>query len=156
MGFWGRSYITPGRNPTNVDAGIEGLSLAASTRWAGWELGASAERVDARNDNPLNALYGKRLPRRARDVLRLDAERRFGPWTFGADLRHAGARCEDLANASRLDGYTVGDLRLERTLRPGWRLGLRVNNVADRRYETVLGYNPPGREVFLTLRHQAR
>ena len=151
-----RSYITPGRNPTNVDAGIEGLSLAASTRWAGWELGASAERVDARNDNPPNAQYGKRLPRRARDVLRLDAERRFGPWTFGADLLHAGARFEDLANTSRLDGYTVGDLRLERTLWPGWRLGMRVNNVADRRYETVLGYNPPGREVFLTLRHQAR
>ena len=151
-----RSYITPGRNPTNVDAGIEGLSLAASTRWAGWELGASAERVDARNDNPLNAQYGKRLPRRARDVLRLEAERRIGPWTVGADLLHAGARFEDLANTARLQGYTVGDLRLERTLGPGWNLGLRVNNVGDRRYETVLGYNQPGREVFLTLRHQSR
>jgi vitamin B12 transporter len=37
-----------------------------------------------------------------------------------------------------------------------WALGLRLNNVADRRYETALGYNQPGREAYLTLRWAPR
>jgi vitamin B12 transporter len=34
-----------------------------------------------------------------------------------------------------------------------WGLGLKLNNLGGQVYETVYGYNQPGREAFLTLRY---
>jgi vitamin B12 transporter len=151
-----RGYITPGQNPTNVDARVDGVSISGSTHWAGWKLGASGEWLDPRNANPLHAQFGRQLPRRTREVLRATGERRLGAWTFGASLLHNGSRFEDLANATRLGGYTVVDLRLDRAIGKHWQLGIALNNAGDRRYETVFGYHQPGRQLFATLRTSVR
>jgi len=151
-----RGYITPGRDPTNVDASIEGLSLSASTRWAGWALSLSGDFLDPRNSNPLNSNFGKLLPRRAQHLLRLDAERTVGAWTVGAKLNKVGARFDNAANTDRLRGYSTLDLRADWALASDWRLGLKLNNAADARYESTLGYNQPGREWMMTLRYGAR
>lgn len=151
-----RGYITPGANPTNVDADIEGLTLSLRTEWAGWRVQASGELLDPRNSNPNNANFGRQLPRRAKEVFRFGAERRFGAWTFGASMLHSGARFDNAGNTTELPGFTVWDLRAEATLARDWTLGVKFNNVADRRYETALGYNQPAREAFLTLRWAPR
>ncbi|MBL8325855.1 MAG: TonB-dependent receptor [Rubrivivax sp.] len=151
-----RGYITPGANPTNVNADIEGLTLTVRTQLQGWRLSAGGELIDPRNSNPNNANFGRQLPRRAREVLRLGAERRIGAWTLGASMLNSGARFENAANSVELPGYTVWDLRADWAPAPGWALGLKVNNVADRRYETALGYNQPAREAFVTLRWAPR
>lgn len=151
-----RGYITPGANPANVDADIEGLTLSLRTEWAGWRVSAGGELLDPRNSNPNNANFGRQLPRRAKEVFRFGAERRFGAWTFAASMLHSGARFDNASNSTELPGFTVWDLRAEAALAPDWVLGVKLNNVADRRYETALGYNQPAREAFVTLRWAPR
>lgn len=151
-----RGYITPGARPTNVDADIEGFTLSLRTEWEGWRLQASGELLDPRNSNPNNTNFNRQLPRRAKEVFRFSAERRFGTWTFGTSMLNSGPRFENANNSTELPGFTVWDLRANWALARDWALGAKLNNVADRRYETALGYNQPGREAYLTLRWTPR
>jgi len=64
-----------------------------------------------------------------------------------------GDRFDDAANNTRLPAYTLLDVRADWQLAPSWKLGLKLNNAADRSYSTANGYNQPGREWFLTLRY---
>jgi vitamin B12 transporter len=50
----------------------------------------------------------------------------------------------------------VLDLKADWALAKDWTLGLRLNNVANTAHTTVLGYNQPGREGFVTLRWATR
>ncbi len=151
-----RSYITPGANPTNVDADIEGISLSLATRLGGWTLSASGDLIDPRNSNPRNANFGKRLPRRAPDVFRVAAERQIGAVSFGGAIYSAGDRFDDAGNSIALAGHTTTDLHARWQLARDWQLGVKLNNIAGRQYENVLGYNQPGREAFVTLRYSSR
>ncbi|MFN0184840.1 MAG: TonB-dependent receptor domain-containing protein [Aquabacterium sp.] len=151
-----RGYITPGANPTNVDADVTGLTLSVRTEWQGWRLHGSGELLEPRNRNPNNVNFGRQLPRRATETLRLGAERRMGAWTYAVSMLHSGPRFENASNTIELPGYTVWDLRADWALAPDWTLGLKLHNLAGRRYETTLGYNQPGREAYLTLRWAPR
>jgi vitamin B12 transporter len=147
-----RGYITPGAIPGNVDADIEGLTLSGRSQWAGWRLQGSAELIDPRNSNPRNANFGRQLLRRTKEVFRFSADRRFGAFNLGASMLSSGPRFENANNSVELAGFTVWDLRAEWALARDWALGVKLNNLADRRYETTLGFNQPGREAYLTLR----
>lgn len=67
----------------------------------------------------------------------------------------AGSR-PDTANKQRLAGYATVDLHAQWQYAPDWAVGARLNNVANRPYETALGYNQPGRELYVTLRYTPR
>ncbi|MBB5204851.1 vitamin B12 transporter [Inhella inkyongensis] len=143
-----RGYIPAGPRPANVPrAEIEGLSLSWEANWRGWGLNASLEALD-----PRNAATDKLLSRRAKDSLRLGLERQLGDWQLGAQLRSVGDRYDDAANKQVVKGHTVLDLRADWRLAKDLRLGLKLNNAADREYETVYGYNQPRREWLLSLR----
>jgi vitamin B12 transporter len=154
-----RGYITPGANPGNVDAAVDGLSATWDARIAGWDLATSLERLDPTqssatiNGRP-NANVGKQLPRRTKEAARLSADTRIGPLRAGATLAAFGSRFENAANTVRLGGFATLDLRLAWTLAPGLELAGTLNNGLDKRYETTQGYNAPGRQAFLSLRWQ--
>jgi vitamin B12 transporter len=38
---------------------------------------------------------------------------------------------------------------------PQWTLAARLNNLADKRYELVQGYNTPGSNLFVSLSYSA-
>lgn len=155
-----RGWITPGPAPVNVPrTRVSGWTASADGRWAGWRWSASLDHLDPRNVTEGSPQQGLLLPRRARDSLRLAADGRVGPVELGATLAAFGHRFDDAANTVRLAGYRTLDLRAEWAAAPlpaGWAIGLAVNNVADERYETVRGYEQPGREWLLTLRVGAR
>jgi vitamin B12 transporter len=143
-----RGYITGGQNAQNIPrAQVEGLSLSFEGQWLGWDLNASVEALD-----PRNAATDKLLPRRAKEHLRLGLAREWSGWTLGAQLRHVGDSFDDAANTRALRGYSVVDLRADWRMAADWALGLKLNNVADRAYETAYGFNQPGREWQLVLR----
>lgn len=149
-----RGYITGGAAPVNLPrTRIEGFSLLWDVNAADWNFSAAFDSVDPRNSTTASAQFDRLLPRRARDVLRLAAERSLGAWKLGAQLRHVGDRFDDAANAMRLPAFTLLDLRADWQMAPAWKLGLKLNNAADRNYSTANGYNQPGREWFLTLRY---
>jgi len=147
-----RGFITPGPKPGNVDARIDGWSLSYQARLAQWTLAASGDHVDPRNDGG-NANVGKQLPRRAKNSLKLMADGRFGAWRAGGTLVAFSDRYDNAANTIRVPGFGRLDLRADWSLSREWTLGLRLNNVADKTYETVYGFNQPGREGFVTVRY---
>ncbi len=147
-----RGFITPGPNPGNVDARSNGFGLSYEAQWPSWAVSASAEHLDPRNDGG-DANAGKQLARRAKNSLKLGADTAWGAWRLGGALTAFSARFDDSANTARLGGFATLDLHADWRLARPWTLGLRLNNVADRNYQTVLGYNQPGREGFVVLRY---
>lgn len=152
-----RGYITAGPAPTNVPrTRSDGLSLAYSANLANWVLSASADHVNPRNVTEGSTDFGKQLPRRARNSVKAVADLDLGAWRAGATWVAFDHRFDDTANTTRVGGYGVVDLRAEWKFMPQWTLGLNLNNVGDKRYETVYGYNQPGREAYVSLRYQGQ
>ncbi|MBI3778286.1 MAG: TonB-dependent vitamin B12 receptor [Gammaproteobacteria bacterium] len=139
---------------SNVEAAyIHGLETKLGSRFAGWDTGMDLTLLKPENRSS-GANYGKILPRRAEQVLRLGAERGFGAYRLGATLNAEGRRYDDLANKQVLGGYTTVDLHGEYTLARNWLAQARIVNLLDKNYETAAYYNQPGRSFFMTLRYQ--
>lgn len=152
-----RGYIPSGPLPVNVPrARIDGISLAYDGRVAGLDVGASIDHVDPRNATQGSANFDRQLPRRAKNALRAQLDWQQGAWRAGATLAAFSSRYDDAANTTRLGGYGTLDLRADWAFAPDWSAGVRLNNLADKAYETVSGYNQPGRELFVTLRWAPR
>lgn len=148
-----RNFINGGPQPANVPrVKTDGLTLAYEGRWRDLTLQASLDHADPRYSQPGNANDGKLLARHARNSARLGADWESGAWRAGATLVGHSHRYDNAANTTRLAGYGTLDLRGEWAFAPGYALGLKLNNVGDKRYETTLGYDQPGREGFVTLR----
>ena len=150
-----RGYITSGAAPVNIPRSrIDGVSLAYEAKLGtGTRIGASYDHVDPRNDTEGTAGYGRLLPRRARDAVRFSADHRVGRLSVGATVVAFSHRYDDTANTRRLAGYATMDLRADWRIDRQWTLGLRLNNLANRAYETAFGFNQPGREAYVTLRY---
>lgn len=149
-----RGYITAGPAPVNIPrTRIDGLSLAWDAKVDRWQFSASAEHLDPRNTTPGSVNFDKQLPRRSKRSLRAGADLDLGAWQLGASVSAFGARWDNPANTLRVAGHGKLDLRADWRLAPAWTLGLQLNNLGDKDYETAYGYNQPGREVYLSLRY---
>ena len=147
--------LIAGFPPANINrAEIQGVELAANSRFGAWDMAVNLTLQDPENASGAN--QGKVLPRRAQESLRIDLDRRLGTWRLGGTLRGEGARFDNVTNTRRLDGYALLDLRAEYRLATDWSLGARLENLFDVDYETVFGYNQPGRGAYLTLRYQPK
>jgi len=135
------------------EATITGLEATLATRLLDFDVDASLTVLDPRN-REAGANSGNLLPRRARQVARVDVDRRFGRLGLGATVLAQGHRFDDPANTRRLGGYTTVDLRAEYRIAKAWTAQARVENVLDKDFETAAFFNQPGRGVFFTLRYQ--
>ena len=147
-----RGFITSTTKPTNVPrAKIEGWTLGYDGKLGNLNLRASVDSL-----NPRNELTDKVLPRRNTNQLSLGADYVVGVWGFGGSLFKAGSRYDNTANTVQLDGYTTVDIFADYQLNKDWKLQAKVNNLANKDYQTILGYNQPGRQVYLTLNFQPK
>ncbi len=134
-------------------ARIRGIEATLSTTLSDFDVDASLTLLDPRDRQP-GATFDNLLPRRPRQVVRVDVDRRVGRFRVGTTLLAEGERFDDPANTRRLGGYATVDLRAEYALAHAWTLQARVENVLDKRYETAAFFNQPGRGAFVTLRYQ--
>lgn len=141
--FWVRHNVGLAR--------IDGWTLAYAGSLAGYHLRASLDELDARD-----AVSGNRLQRRARHQATLGADTGVGAWRLGGSLLYVGQRFDDTANTVSLGGYATLDAHATWKLSQDLSLQFKVNNLADRAYETVRGYNQPGRSFYTTLRWQPK
>lgn len=136
--------------PTNVsEARIRGAELSAGAELADWTLQAALTYIDPENRSGDNA--GNRLPRRASQSLRLDADRELGDWSLGGSWIVQNHRYDDAANEQRLAGFGLVNLRAGWQFAPLWSTRLTVENAFDKEYETARDYLNAGRAAFLSL-----
>ena len=132
-------------------ARIDGYTLSYNGSFGPLSLNASMDAMDPRNE-----LTGKRLARRSSNLVRLGADYVVGAWALGGSVLRAGNSFDDAANVRELAGRTTADLYVDYAVSNTWKLQTKLNNVTNKSYETVYGYNQPTRAVYVTLRYQPK
>ncbi|MFM2448703.1 MAG: hypothetical protein RIS44_1153 [Pseudomonadota bacterium] len=152
---------TSTNNSTTINiprAEIKGWALSHEVQWSAVTVNTSYDYVDPRNkdvrsNGSVGSNYDKLLPRRAKNNLKVAADWSSGAWSVGSTLVASDARFDNAANTTRLGGFATVDLRADWRFAPQWSLGVRLNNLADKTYETARGFNQAGREGFVVLRY---
>ncbi|WP_304271693.1 TonB-dependent receptor plug domain-containing protein [Brevundimonas naejangsanensis] len=110
-------------------------------------LNANYTWTDAKN--AVGEHEGKRLRRRPEHMGNLAADY---DWAFGLktglSVRYVGESFNDLANAVKVDAFTMVDLRASYPIDENLEVYGRIENAFDEEYQTVLGYGTAGRGVF--------
>lgn len=143
------SFTGPDNRAENIaHAKIDGAELTYELDRDDWHVHAAYTWQNARNgDN------GTPLLRRAKQKVSAIVERDLGSRVrAGAELDYAGRR-EDVGPVGTLTlpAYAIVNLRASYRLNADWRLIGRLENVGDRDYELVHGYNTPGRSAFIEV-----
>ena len=126
-------------------AAIDGAEVSWRLDAGAWSARANWTWQDARDEDT-----DTRLLRRPRQKGSAVVERGFGErLRVGAELFHNGRR--DDVGGLELGAYTLLNLRADWTLAEAWTLGARLENLTDRDYELVHGYNTPGRSGYVEL-----
>jgi vitamin B12 transporter len=132
-------------------ARIEGWELAGATLLGSYELSASVDLL-----NPKDEDTGMQLLRRAEQSGRLAVTRTFGAFTVGSELIGVGKRFDDTANKTHLGGYGLLNVFGQYQIDRNWRLEARANNLLDKDYTLANGYNTQGANVFVGIRYLSR
>ncbi len=121
-------------------------------------LGQTRLRAGLTLQDPVNEITGVALTRRAKTLWSLGASRTLAGVALDADLRHTGRRGDRYADPTTfaaietsLASYTVLDLAASYALTPEVKLRARIDNVTDKRYQTVYGYNQQPRSLYVGL-----
>lgn len=137
-------------SPENIgSATLLGLTLEGSHRFNNTTLRGSIDLLDPRNDNPKPG-EDSQLPLRARQVFHLSAEHRIQALKVGAEYQYTGNRLDSVTK-TRLGGYSLVNLTAAYDFSKSLGVQVRWNNVLDKDYVLVDGYNTPGSNVFVNL-----
>ncbi len=147
-----QGFISNTTLATNIPkASIDGWTLGYNGRLGPMTIRASYDSLD-----PVNELTNKQLARRSRHQTTAGIDYDIGSWRLGGQVLKVGSRFDNAANTVALAGYTTLDFFTEYRVSKEWAVQGRINNLTNKQFETVLGYNQPGRNMFLTARYQPR
>jgi vitamin B12 transporter len=133
-------------------ARIDGLELSYAGEFGGTRLKASMTLQD-----PRDTATGKTLLRRAKEYASIAASHNFDAWNMGAELQHSGARSDVDINTflpTTLPGYQVLNLNARYQANKNFAVSARVDNLFNRDYMLVHGFNTPGRTLFVGLNYR--
>ncbi len=135
--------------PQNVNkARIQGIETTIETNIADWDMAFNLNLIDPRDE-----ITNNRLQRRTSKSARLDLDRAFDKLTAGITIEAYGERYDDADNTDKLGGYGLVNLRSSYTLAKSLSIKAKVDNLLDKEYETIRGYNNLGRVVFVSLNY---
>jgi vitamin B12 transporter len=154
---------TPGplcaTEPSGYYANIEraaahGVELQSTVNpTAELSLAANYTFTDTEDKSPGSATFGNELPRRPKDAANASATYRWpSQLSTTVATRYAGPSYDDAANDIKLGGYVLVDLRVSYALRDRLEVYARVENIADKHYETAYQYGTLGRVAYAGLR----
>lgn len=152
------------KNQLDYDTTLYQFQNLGRTRNRGLEvsyqgkIGATGLRASLTVQDPENDLTGETLLRRAKTFWSMGISQPVAGVLVDADLRHSGRRSDRYTDTSTftavdttLGSYTVLDLAVSYKLRQDLELRARIDNVADKVYQTVYGYNQQPRSVYVGL-----
>ena len=138
---------------TNVgEARMDGIELS----YAG-DFGNSHLQANATFQNPRNAATGQVLLRRAKEFANISASHDFDILNMGVELHHSGARADGDINTFApvaVASYQVVNLTAQYKVDKNLAVSARMDNLLNRDYMQVHGYNTPGRILFVGLSYQ--
>ena len=124
-----------------------------ATQW-----GVNDLRASLTLQKPIDDTTGQQLSRRARTLASLGVSQPIGALRLGADLQYSGVRPDTYTDVSTfqsvsttLPSYTLLDMTGAYRLSPGVELRARLDNVTNRAYQTVYGYNQQPRSVYVGI-----
>ena len=133
----------------NVDsATIRGVSLFGAHDFGDINLWASADLINPKDDS-----RNTQLIRRAKTNIKAGAQYQWNSLLLGVEYQYTGKRFDDISNSDerRLGSFSLVNLSAEYTVNKNITTHLRWNNIFDKNYYTMYGYNMPGSNVFLTV-----
>ena len=130
---------------------LEGVTLSYTGQFSEWSVRAAYDWLDARNEDT-----GQRLGRRARDKATLAVTRQWGAWQTGGEGVGVGARFNTDTKNGEMGGYGLVNLTARYATNTELAIEGRINNLFDKNYETVSGYNTAGFNAFIGLRYQPK
>lgn len=134
--FFNRANIASARN--------QGLEFSYKGR-----VGSTGLNADLTLQDPKDLGTGKQLARRAKTLAHVGATQDMGAWKLGGNLRASGDRPD---GTNTLAAYAVLDATASYALGSELSAFGRVDNLLNKSYQTVYGYNQPGRGLFVGLR----
>jgi len=146
------TYTWPTGNQNLQRARIDGWEWSLSGRITEYTLRASLNLQD-----PVNATTGQALLRRAKRFGSVSLEREYGKLGLRLEWKAAAARPDIHATTymtTRTPGYSVWNLSGSYRLSPNASLDFRIDNLFDKDYSLVHGYDTPGRNLFAALNWQ--
>lgn len=104
-------------------------------------------------NDAIDAKTNKNLARRPKDSANLIADYAFdNGFKIGANITHVGNSFDNASNTILTKGYTIGDLRASYKISDLVELFGRIENITDKRYETVYKYGTSGRALYAGVR----
>jgi vitamin B12 transporter len=127
----------------------EGVELElVATPVTGLSLRGAYTHSDAENRSP-GANNGKDLARRPQDAGSFSADYRFGfGLSLGGTVLAVGDSFDDAGNFTRLKGYTIAGVRASYPVTDSIEVYGRVENLFDKKYQTVANYGTMGRAAY--------
>jgi vitamin B12 transporter len=129
-----------------------GVELAAAAWVGGLEVQANYTLADATNETP-GANLGKHLARRPEETANVSATY---VWPFRLSttvaVQYAGESFDNASNSTRLEPYTLVDLRASYPVNDTVEIYGRIENAGDETYETTRNYGVAGRGTFVGVR----
>lgn len=130
-----------------------GVEAAAALTLGGLTLDGNYSWIVAEDRSEGTANFGNWLPRRPRNTANASASYGFGfGLELGAAVRWSGKSYDNASNATRLDDYTLVDLRAEYALSDAVKLFARAENIFDEQYMTAFRYGSLGRSIYAGIR----
>jgi vitamin B12 transporter len=133
--------------PNNIDeARLEGIEVSGSTHLGDWQFSANATF-----DHPIDVSTDQPLLRRATSSGNINVAYAYQKFRPFLQMSSSGLRFDSDINTGQritLGGYAVANAGVRYLMSKQLTVGVSVDNLADRRYALVDGYNTPGR-VFL-------
>ena len=128
------------------NARINGGEFSVSGQMGEYDLGLQLTLLDHENLDT-----GADLPRRPDQTARIDLSRSFGRTDFGLSLTQQ-SDSRDIGNVT-LESFATAAATLAHHWNDRWTLLLRADNLTNEQYQTVNGYNQPGRTFRLSMRY---
>lgn len=136
-------------------ASMRGIETRLKTQVAKWDVDANLTLLDTENKSP-DGNQGNELPRRVKQSLNINMDRRYGKLNAGLSVHARGSSYDDIANTRKIKAYTTVDVRTSYQFAKDWLIQARIDNIFNKEYETASFYNQAKGDFWLTLRYQPK
>ncbi|MBK8814244.1 MAG: TonB-dependent receptor [Methylococcaceae bacterium] len=138
--------------PKNINkAQIDGLEAEINARLWDWNSKLSLNLLD-----PIDRATHARLFRRYQKSMNFDLSRSFGAFDIGANVLAQGDRDDiDFSDfqVKKIGGYVTVGLRGAYHIDKNWMISAKLNNLLDKQYQQVHGFNQADRNFFVSIHY---